>query len=87
MNNKIKEMALIVKELDQSTDGTFYTEEIATALYNAGYRKQSDTIREFAEKLKALPNRDYAHSYQLGCLVLSDKDINELAVEYGVEVE
>ena len=62
-------------------------DELVDKLYAAGYRKQSDTIREFANKLKALPNRDYAHSYQLGCLVLSDKDINELAVEYGVEVE
>jgi len=51
MNKEIQEIAkIVIKELDQSTDGTFYTEEIATALYNAGYRKQSDTIREFAEK-------------------------------------
>ena len=85
MNNKIKEMALIFKELDQSTDGTFYTEEIATALYNAGYRKQSDVAREFAEKIKASPNRDYSHSYQLGCLGLTENDINNLAKEFGVE--
>lgn len=53
MNDNIKEIALIViKELDQSTDGAFYTEEIATALYNAGYRKQSDTVKEFTEKLE-----------------------------------
>ena len=32
-----------------------YAEEEATALYNAGYRKQSDVIDEFAEKLKEAP--------------------------------
>ena len=27
-------------------------QNIATALYKAGYRKQSDTVKEFAEKLR-----------------------------------
>ncbi len=52
MNENIKEIAkIVIKELDKNTDGTFYTEEIATALHKAGYRKQSETVKEFAEKI------------------------------------
>lgn len=42
-----------------------------------------DAIKGFVEKLKALPNRDVVHSYQLGCLVISDADIDKLANEYN----
>jgi len=34
----------------------------AMALYNAGYRKQSDTVKEFAEKLKKECHKVIAHN-------------------------
>ena len=50
-------------------------------LYNAGYRKQSDTVREFVEKL------ENANCEGNGILIVSEKTLNELAKEYGAEVE
>ena len=53
--------------------------------YDAGYRKQSDTVREFVERLKKVE-----HCCQEGdfvyCVIDVD-DIVEVAKEYGVEVE
>lgn len=72
-------------------------------LYNAGYRKQSDTIREFVGKLKNeitalydLYKKDYQSRSQdiarkawerMEAYEQVDKTIDELAKEYGVEVE
>ena len=39
MNNKIKEMAKLIR---LAKSNSTYSKDIATALYNAGYRKQSD---------------------------------------------
>ncbi len=47
--------------------------------------KQSETVKEFAEKIKASPNRDYSHYYQIGLLGLTEKDIDNLAEQYGKE--
>jgi len=41
-----------------------YSESIATALIAAGYRKQSDTVKEFAEKLTKLISE---HDYEVMC--------------------
>lgn len=53
-------------------------------LYDAGYRKQSDTVREFVEKLKSeylSKEGDFVY------WVIDVDDIAKIAKEYGVEVE
>ena len=60
MNNEIKEITAIITRLQDCgrkrispTEGVIVNnKDIATALHKAGYRKQSDTVKEFAEKLK-----------------------------------
>ena len=50
---QIKELAnCLDKAIDnqQSKQGCFYLVEVAATLYEAGYRKQADVAREFAEK-------------------------------------
>ena len=95
MNENIKEIAkIVIKELDKNTDGTFYTEEIATALHEAGYRKQSETVKEFAEKLK---KELFVNCVIIQTVYNSQKEdmdsfeafqiIDELAEQYGKEVE
>lgn len=61
--------------------------EIADALIAAGYRKQSDTVREFLKLLKEKESPkllmwEYGEGY-LDCI----KTAEELAAQYGVEVE
>lgn len=54
-------------------------------LQYAGYRKESDTVREFVERLKKKE-----HCCQEGNIVywvIDVDDIAEVATEYGVEVE
>lgn len=58
-----------------------------------GYRKQSDTAREIVERLKELLHkheyrneRDGVPFYQMDAESFCD-EINDLAAEYGVEVE
>ena len=95
MNENVKEIAkIVIKELDKNTDGTFYTEEIATALHEAGYRKQSETVKEFAEKLK---KELFVNCVIIQTVYNSQKEdmdsfeafqiIDELAEQYGKEVE
>lgn len=54
-------------------------------LYDAGYRKQSDTVREFVGNVKKI----YDKSYRLGGYDIVDlwSDIIYLAAEYGAEVK
>ena len=52
-------------------------------LYNTGYRKQSDTVKEFVERVKEVYDKNYLH-YDIFDLWLS---VVYLAEEYGVEVE
>jgi len=72
-------------------------DELVDKLYAAGYRKQSDTIREFAEKafrvLKKL-EAGYKPDSKSPCDIQPNNvftviniELNELAAEYGVEVE
>jgi len=46
---QIEEMAEIIAKADD----TCRAKTIAEALYNAGYRKQSEVVKEFVEKLYA----------------------------------
>lgn len=93
MNENIKEIAkIVIKELDKNTDGTFYTDEIATALHKAGYRKQSDTAKEFAERLKMELFANCVIIQTISNPQKEDMDsseafqiINELAEQYGKE--
>ena len=59
--------------------------DILDDVIKAGYRKQSEVVKEFAEKIKASPNREYSHYYQIGLLGLTENDINDLAEQYGEE--
>ena len=63
-------------------------------LYTAGYRKQSDTVREFVEKLKFLyaeRQKEYTNwdGNKINAVTTEwlNVDIDELVKEYGVEVE
>ena len=56
----------------------------AERLYDAGYRKQSDTVREFVERLKSeylSKEGDFVY------WVIDVDDIAKVAKEYGAEVE
>ena len=76
MNKEIQEIAkIVIKELDKNTDGTFYTEEIATALHKAGYRKQSDVIKEFVVKAEQRFREDSEWlDIMLKCYVCKDSE-------------
>lgn len=59
----------------------------AKRFYEAGYRKQSDTVREFVQKLKEKESPkclewEYGEGY-LDCIKIAD----ELAKEYSVKEE
>ena len=59
-------------------------------LYSAGYRKQSDVIKEFVEKVKDkfFYELDSERSINpVSIYRFTDKEIDELAAEFGVEVE
>lgn len=65
----------------------------AKKLYAAGYRKQSDTVREFVEKLNNVlteflhqDREDSCQYYLMNYDVLQDR-ISALAEEYSAEVE
>ena len=52
-------------------------------LYDAGYRKQDDTVREFVERLKK--NEHCCQEGNIVYWVIDVDDITEIAKEYGVE--
>lgn len=89
---QIEEMAKAIYATGVALDGTDHAfgvydnddhfHRMANALYAAGYRKQSDTVREFAEKL-----RDKEFSAKIGSewvAVVKSLDIDELVKEGGV---
>ena len=97
MNKEIKEMAEILLKASEKFYATKCDKECADyealILHEAGYRKQSDTIKEFVEKL--LENishyimkdfEDGVPYYGADCEQIDDK-IKWLATEYGAEVE
>ena len=62
----------------------------AEGIYKAGYRKQSDVIKEFVEKVKDkfFYELDSERSINpVSIYRFTDKEIDELAAEFGVEVE
>lgn len=69
---------------------TLHTQKyLAKALYAADYRKQGDTVREFAEKLKEKFNGYEATYYNGNEESWHDlqQEIDELAAEFGAEVD
>jgi hypothetical protein len=95
----VKELAEEIYRAGVALDGSDFAhksdhfERLAGELYNAGYRKQSDTIREFAEKLNAALAEyeprikgSYGVAETVG-LNVAKRKLEKLATEYGVEVE
>lgn len=59
-------------------------------LYTAGYRKQSDVIKEFVEKVKDKFFYELDSERSINTVSIyrfTDKEIDELAAEFGAEVE
>lgn len=93
----VEEMAKVISsEVKNNSSfplqGCCYSEycslQTATALYAAGYRKQSDTVKEFAEKLIAYPVIDGKYTINNGGVVNGDDFSNaiyEIAASFGVE--
>lgn len=98
MTLKIKEMAEIITAAYNDNQNKILNElkgnvviesknppiAIATALHEAGYRKQSDTVKEFAEKIKAIYQNRGPNELHTNISFLFVR-IDELAAEYGVE--
>lgn len=86
---QIEEMTSEVKNFKERTrflfgwDGRSKDEIFATLLLEAGYRKQSDTVREFVERLK---NEYLSKEGDFVYWVIDVDDIAKVAKEYGVEV-
>ena len=95
-DKQIEEMAHIIAPCEDIKCSdcvccNFY--KYAEQIYNAGYRKQSDTAGEIVKRLKELLHKhehrsqtDGVSFYQMNAESFCD-EINELATEYGVEVE
>lgn len=118
MNNEIKEMARLMEncyKMKMTCDECIVEGkkmfgdnskcaliEYAVKLHNAGYRKQGDTVKEFAERLgeylhkKIELDNKVAEKASIVCISKYHSTIpcqsvidliNELLAEYGVEVE
>lgn len=70
-----------IEEMAEIMCDDFGASFFAEKLYDAGYRKQSDTAREIAEMLKAAKAVVKVH------FEAYDELIENIAAEYGVEVE
>lgn len=55
---------------------------VASALYDSGYRKQSDTAKKIFQSLY-----DRTQNYHGDRIILTSNDIKELAEKYGVKLE
>lgn len=79
-----------IEEMAEIMCDDFGASFFAEKLYDAGYRKQSDTVREILQKLiyniTANNTNDGYLSESIDYSSTID-DIKELAAEYGVEVE
>ena len=75
---------------DNYTEVEVGYDKLADALYAAGYRKQSDVIKEFVEKVKDKFFYDLDSERSIDPVSIyrfTDKEIDELAAEFGAEVE
>jgi hypothetical protein len=100
MNKEIKEMAEAIFCAGVALDGSDFAyksdnfERLAKILYHeAGYRKQSSTVKEFVERLLLRLSdyimRDFEDGvpyYGADCEQINDV-IATIAAEYGVELE
>lgn len=84
MNDKQKQIEEMVEIMCDDFGASFFAEK----LYDAGYRKQSDTVKEFVCKVLQIGSKrplclfnEYKEGY-IDCL----DQIKELAAQYGVEV-
>lgn len=96
MDDKQKQIEEMAKDLEQAKDWAMGTVGslnngfggwYGAYMYNQGYRKQSDTVREFLKLLKEKESPkllmwEYGEGY-LDCIKTAEK----LAAQYGVEVE
>lgn len=78
-----------IEEMAEIMCDDFGASFFAEKLYDAGYRKQSDTVKEFVCKVLQIGSKrplclfnEYKEGYT-DCL----DQIKELAAQYGVEVE
>ena len=102
MDDKQKQIAEMAKDIyttGVAIDGTDiaygvfdnddHFHRMANKLYVVGYRKQSDTVREFVEKVLKIGSKrplclfnEYGEGY-IDCI----ENIKKIAKEYGVEEE
>lgn len=88
---QIEEMTSEVKNFKERTrflfgwDGRPKDEIFATLLLEAGYRKQSDTVREFVKRIKEIYDK-MDRLYRDYDIISLWSDIIYLAKEYGAEV-
>lgn len=88
---QIEEMTSEVKNFKERTrflfgwDGRPKDEIFATLLLEAGYRKQSDTVREFVKRIEEIYDK-MDRLYRDYDIISLWSDIIYLAKEYGAEV-
>ena len=85
MDDKQKQIEEMVEIMCDDFGASFFAEK----LYDAGYRKQSDTVKEFVCKVLQIGSKrplclfnEYGEGY-IDCI----ENIKKIAKEYGVEVE
>lgn len=98
MNNEQEQIEEMAKDLEEAryyamaTVGSLnngFGGWYGTYMYNQGYRKQSDTVREFVGKVLKIGSKrplclfnEYGEGY-IDCI----ENIKKIAKEYGVEVK
>ena len=82
MNNKqIKDLGCII---DNCIKGGFSSCEISKYLYEKGYRKQSETVKEFAEKIVKKFGKSCSEYYP-EFIEMTSMELYYLAEQYGKE--
>lgn len=62
--NKEQQIERLEKDVNKAIVKNWKASEVAKCLYEAGYRKQEDTVKEFAEKLLYPLIKAYNQSYK-----------------------
>lgn len=89
---------IYVQEVDKDgdydigySDRYAVNKNVAEAIYNAGYRKQSDTVREFVEKVKNIKltilSTYSEYEFSQALLKAVSIKIDEIAEKYGIKQE